>query len=122
MVILFSYLESMSDAICSVDPPPLPLMEWMSGGRKVAHMSSDAKTLRAACDGPTSAWQERTLSPPPPNTRQTQSVDPPPPPAPRGGGSPGPCPLRRPPPSRKLAPKCRTIGAKGALRQICLNH
>ena len=26
------------------------------------------------------------------------------------------------PPPWKLAPKCRTISAKGALRQICLNH
>ena len=25
-------------------------------------------------------------------------------------------------PPWKLAPKCRTISAKGALRQICLNH
>ena len=27
-----------------------------------------------------------------------------------------------PPPPWKLAPKCQTISAKGALRQTCLNH
>ena len=45
-----------------------------------------------------------------------------------GGGVAGPgsfTPTPPPPspsPPWKLAPKCRTISAKGALRQICLNH
>ena len=37
------------------------------------------------------------------------------------GGSPGSF-TPTPHPPWKLAPKCRTIGAKGALRQICLSH
>ena len=38
------------------------------------------------------------------------------------GGTPGPDPLRRPPPPpcRVLAGKCRTMGAEGALRKFCL--
>ena len=40
------------------------------------------------------------------------------------GGAPGPDPLRQPPPPpppcRVLAPKCRTMGAEGALRKFCL--
>ena len=51
-------------------------------------------------------------------------------PQPRGGGGgfagPGSFTPTPPPPSphppRKLAPKCRTVGAKGARRQICFNH
>ena len=38
-----------------------------------------------------------------------------------GGGAPGPGPLHRPPPPpQKLAPKCRTIGAKSAESKFCL--